>query len=219
MLKYGPAVLIAAMFALVPVSAGAATIGGEVFGAVNTYEMDDVNNALKAENSLGANFDEIKSGFTGGLGLRMWATPSWLLQGTWEPLFAQSEYAGTKVNLDGNSFQAGVAYYFPSTMNSRYGIGAGVGYYSISGKVEDSGPPVETTDIDGSGVGFHVLGQGEWTVSPGFAITGGAGYRFADIDIDNIDVNGDGEANDTADYSGFMGRLGLAFYLPTASTP
>jgi hypothetical protein len=55
------------------------------------------------------------------------------------------------------------------------------------------------------------MGHGEWTVSPGFAITAGAGYRFADVEVDDV------TPEVTVDYSGFMGRVGLAFYLPTGS--
>jgi hypothetical protein len=199
------AVLFGSMLALMPLTAGAATIGGEVFGSFNTYGMEDVNDGLPT----GA--DEIKSGIGGGLGLRMWPTGTWMLQGTWEPLFAETEDGGDVLNVDGNSFQAGVAYFFPSTGNARYGLGAGVGYYMINGEFEDDGPPATTTDIEGNGVGFHVMGHGEWTVSPGFAITAGAGYRFADVEVDDV------TPEVTVDYSGFMGRVGLAFYLPTGS--
>jgi len=46
-------------------------------------------------------------------------------------------------------------------------------------------------------------------VSPGFAITGGAGYRTANVDIDNSSTGA------TVDYSGFIGRVGLAVYVPS----
>ena len=55
------------------------------------------------------------------------------------------------------------------------------------------------------------MGVGDWTMSPGFAVTGGLGWRFAGITIDN-------SANDSkVDYSGLMVRVGVAFYLPGTS--
>lgn len=187
--------------AAIPYAASAAQFGGEVFGAYNTYSMGDVNDALPT----GA--DELSGGLTGGIGLRMWASPQFMLSGVWEPLFLETEdSSGDKHNLDANSFQVSGGYFFPSTTNSKYGIGAGVGYYTIGG--ETPGPGGSTLDVEGSGVGFHFLGMGEWTMSPGFGVTAGAGYRIADIEIDNA-------GGATADYSGFMGRLGVAFYMPT----
>jgi hypothetical protein len=71
-----------------------------------------------------------------------------------------------------------------------------------------------TIELEGSTVGFHFLGMGEWTVSPGFGVLAEAGYRIAKIS----DTQLDGESNDPefeTDYSGFTGRAGLVFYLPT----
>jgi hypothetical protein len=60
------------------------------------------------------------------------------------------------------------------------------------------------------------MGMGEWTFSPGFAITGSAGYRVAKIS----DTKADGESGDPkfeTDYSGVMLRAGLAFYMPPST--
>jgi hypothetical protein len=193
-------VLAAAAMAVAPMQANAGpSFGGEVFGAFNTYAMGDVNDAIDALNGGGAEYDEIGNGMTGGLGLRVWATENWMFSGVWEPLFATTEDAsgGPELTADASSFQFTGSYYFPSATNARYGIGAGLGYYSLS---EDTG--------EGSAVGFHFLGMGEWTVSRGFSVTGGAGYRVADVEVDNA-------GGASVDYTGFMARLGLAFYMPT----
>jgi len=194
--------LLFALLAL-PALASAATFGAEVFGAFNSYKMTDVNDAVQ-----GTNLDQINHGFTGGLDARLWATPNWMFSAGWEPLFAETkdDATGDKLNVDGNSFQLNGAYYFPMSEKAKYGVGGGVGFYSLNGKVSSTSG---STDIKGSGVGGQFLGLAEWTVSPGFAITAGAGYRAANIDIDNSSTNA------TVDYSGFMGRAGLAFYLPT----
>ncbi len=207
-LRCSLAMLFVVAFMAAPGIASAVTVGGEVFGALNTYNMEDVNDALDLANASGADFDELSSGLTGGIGMRMWASPNWMLSATWEPLFLETESSTTSEtrNLDANSFQFGAAYFFPSVTPWKYGFGAGVGMYTIGGETTDPAATPTTTAVEGSGAGFHVMAMTEWTVSPGFSITGGAGYRMADIEIDN--------STSTANYSGFMGRLGLAFYLP-----
>jgi len=202
--RMGLVVLSVVALAMAPTFAAAATMGAEVFGAYNTFSMKDVNDALPSD------ADELSSGLTGGLGVRMWTNPNWMLSARWEPLFLEtkSNSMNTTLNMDASSFQFSASYFFPSTTNARYGIGAGIGHYSVSGEGTDASvPPTVTTAVEGSGPGFHIMGSGEWTVSPGFAFTAGAGFRFAEIEIQNSTTK--------ADYSGFMARAGLAFYLPS----
>jgi len=205
---FGLTVLLAVAVVFAAPSA-AATFGGEVYGAFNTHGMSDVNDAITVFNQSGASFDEISNGLTGGLNVRFWPTENWMLSAGWEPLFLETEdpNSGTKMNFDANAFQVSGAYFFPSLTPAKWGIGAGLGIYQLNG--EFTAPSTPAADLDGSGVGFHIMGLGEYTVSPGFAITGGAGWRIADIEIDNSSPKA------TADYSGFMGRVGLAFYLPS----
>ena len=206
--KYSLLVLVAVAVLAAPGLASGATVGGEVFGALNTYNMDDMNNAIDAANALGSNFDELSSGFTGGLGVRIWTSPNWMLSATWEPLFLETESSvtGETWNLDANSLQFGAAYFFPRATPWKAGIGAGVGFYSISGEVTDPAATPTTSAVQGAGPGFHVMALSEWPASPSFSVTAGAGYRKADIEVDN--------STSTANYSGFTARLGLAFYLP-----
>jgi len=202
------AVLVAAACVAMPRVSAAANVGGEVFGAFNTHGMSDVNDALEATNALaGTNFDDIKSGLTGGIAVRVWPTGNWMLSAAWEPLFLEStdDASSTTFNMDAQTFQATAAYFFPTMTPAKFGFGGGAGLYNISGSVSDN---TGSVDVEGSGVGFHVMGMTEMTVSPGFAVTGGLGWRWADIEIDNA-------GGSTADYSGMMARVGLAFYLPT----
>ena len=144
----------------------------------------------------------------------MWPNSTWMVAATWEPLFASSkdDTFDAELGLNGNSFQGTIGYFFPTTGTAKYGIGAGVGYYMLNGELTAPGVPDQT--IEGNTVGFHFLGMGEWTISPGFAFTGSAGYRVANISETEVDgVETDGET----DYSGFMVRAGLAFYMPGAS--
>lgn len=196
-------------------SASAVTFGGHVYGAFNTHSMDDWNDAIDESNDLGAEWDNVGSSLTGGLEARMWANQNWLIAAGWEPLFLNTEDGSTdaELSLDGHAFTATGGYFFPSTGNARYGIAAGVGLYVSAGELDDGGStPI---DIQGNGVGFHFMGLGEWTVSPGFAVTGGAGYRVANLsDTELTDGTTTADSPYENDYSGFMARVGLAFYLP-----
>jgi len=210
--------------ALAPSLAAAGTFGAEVFGGFNSYSMSDVNDVITDSNtSSGTNFDEVSSGLSAGLGLRMWANQNWLISASWEPLFANTESTANseKLKLNANSFQLGGTYFLPSNTNAKYGFGAGIGYYSISGEDEVTSPTPATSKIEGSGAGFHLLGVGEWTINKSWAFTGSAGYRIADIEMK--DENGNpvltpSGSNATADYSGFIGRVGLVMYFPTSSS-
>lgn len=202
-------VVLSALAALLAwiVPASAATFGIEAFGAYNQYAMNDVNDELDAANVLGANFDNINGSIGGGAGVRLWATPSWMISAAWEPLRAETESNPVTINAGANSFQFSATHFFPSTTTARYGIGAGVGYYSLTGNYEDTSDPSGNFDFEGSGAGFHFMGMGEWKVNDSFALTGGAGYRIADIEIKDSDGM-------TANYSGMLARVGFAFYMP-----
>lgn len=225
-------VLALVCFAAAPALAADTKFGAEVFGAFNSYSMSDVNDHQIKElnDSQNTNFNDVTSGLTGGINARMWANQRWMFSAGWEPLFLETETDanGTsgKINLDGNSFQVTGAYFFPSQSNGRYGIGAGLGLYSISGEASGDASLSSTgssQDVSGSTVGFHFMGVGEWTVSPGFAITAASGYRIAKIDDTKFDDKSYGtyptstQEKLATDYSGFVGRVGLSFYLPTSS--
>jgi hypothetical protein len=204
--------------ALAPTFAIAGSFGAEAFGSFSTYSMKDVNDAIAAANQAGSSFDDVANGMSGGLGLRMWANQNWLIGATWEPLRASTESSATseKFNVNAQSFSATGTYFLPSQTNARYGFGAGLGYYSIGGEVED---PLGTAKIEGSGVGFQFHGTGEWSLNKQWSIAGTAGYRLSNIEMKdeqgNNLTNAAGE-NATADYSGFMGRVGVVLNFPSS---
>jgi hypothetical protein len=204
----------------------AMTFGGEVFGSFDTHSMSDWKDVTDQVNASGGNIDDPTNSWGGGLGLRMWPNANWMLAATWEPIFLTREESVTsdKLNLNANSFQGTVGYFFPTAGPTKFGLGAGLGLYSISGKLEDGSGTAPDVDLSGTGVGFHLLGMMEWTVSPGFAISGGAGYRFAKISDTQFDDQSYGEfigdpsqGDFETDYSGLMLRAGLAFYMPSSS--
>jgi hypothetical protein len=215
--------LLAAVVAVPAVPAHAMTWGGDVFGAFSTHTMGDWNDAIDASNSgSGTDFDNVNNSFGGGIGLRLLPNPSWMFEGTWEPLFPETEdnnANGDKVKLTANSFQLTGTYFFPTQAKGKFGLGAGLGLYKLNGKAESVGFP--DVDLGGNGFGFHVLGTGEWEVSPGFGFFGAAGYRMAKIDdteIDGQDAAARGTSKVETDFSGFMARAGLAFYVVPSSS-
>jgi outer membrane protein with beta-barrel domain len=211
--KYLVSLLLAAVVAAPAVPAHAMTWGADVFGAFNTHSMGDVNDAIDAANASGSDFDKVSSSFGGGIGLRVKPNATWMFEGTWEPLFPSTEdnnISGDKINLNANSFQLTGTYWMPSQATNKFGIAAGLGYYTLNGKIESVGFP--NVDVSGTGVGFHILGTGEWEVSPGFGFFGSAGYRMAKIDDTQFDDQSTSPKSET-DFSGFTARAGLAFYM------
>jgi hypothetical protein len=203
--------------AVAPSLAAAGSFGAEAFGSFSTYSMKDVNDGIAEANLSGADFTDVSTGLSGGLGLRMWANQSWMLSANWEPLRASTESTPTseKFNVNAQSFQFSGTYFMPSATNAHYGLGAGFGYYSIGGEAED---PSGTAKVEGSGPGFHFQGVGEWSINKTWSFAGTAGYRLADIELK--DANGDpvptaSGSNMTADYSGFMGRVGVVMNFPS----
>jgi hypothetical protein len=212
--------LLAAAVAAPAVPAHAMTWGADVFGAFNTHSMGDVNDAIDNSNqTLGTNYDKVNDSFGGGIGLRVKPNASWMFEGTWEPLFPSTEdknVSGDKINLNANSYQLTGTYWLPSQATNKFGIAAGVGYYTLNGKIETVGFP--NIDVSGTGVGFHILGTGEWEVSPGFGFFGSAGYRMAKIDDTQFDSQSTSPKSET-DFSGFTARAGLSFYMvPSGSS-
>jgi hypothetical protein len=208
-------------------------LAGEVFATYNTFAMKQVNDEFgEVSRDVGSGFDRIESAIAGGLGARFWMTPNWLIHVAWEPLYAETHgtvatedttgvaVVDVRYNVDGSSIQLGVASFFPSKSAWRFGLGAGVGYYWVRGEAaiehQTGTSTIDLESIDtvtGNAPGVHFAGLGEWTLSPGFAVTALVGYRIAKVE----DTRFSGESTDpktVTDYTGFMGRLGLAMYLP-----
>ena len=197
-------------------TAAAATYGGEIFGAFSTHSMKDWNDRVVAPaNQAGGNMDEFSNGYGGGLGMRMWPNSAWMVSASWEPLFVSREekVSGDVRRLNANAFEATAGYFFPTSSQARFGLGAGLGVYSLGGEITSS--TSGDVKVEGSTVGFHLLGLMEWTVRPGFAFTGNAGYRIANIKDTKVN-NLSATPELATDYSGLMLRAGVAFYLPRA---
>ncbi len=202
---------------VVSAPAAAATVGGEVFGAFSTHNMKDWNDRVVAPaNQSGGDMQEFGTGYGGGLGMRMWPNSSWMISASWEPMYVSREekVSGDVARLNANAFEATAGYFFPTSSPARFGLGAGLGVYSLSGEITSSSS--NDIKLEGSTVGFHMMGLAEWTVRPGFALTGNAGYRVANIKDTKVD-NTSATPELATDYSGLMLRAGVAFYLPGSS--
>ena len=207
---------IGCVSALASQSSAAPTWGGEVFGAFSTHSMKDWNDRVVAPvNQGGGDMQEFNNGYGGGLGVRMWPNSNWMVSASWEPLFLSREekVSGDKANLGANAFEATAGYFFPTSSQTRFGLGAGLGVYQLAGEITSTGNP--DIKVEGSTVGFHFHGLAEWNVKPGFAITGNAGYRVANIKDTKFD-NQSSSPELATDYSGLALRAGVAFYLPRA---
>jgi hypothetical protein len=215
--------------------AGAQTrFGIAVFGGFNGHSMDDVNEFIEAVNDsvlggTGFAMDQVKDSWSYGAGVRIRPSGDKLMIALdYERLMAQSEldvFSGSvELDVPASAFTGTAFYFFPSTSRARFGLGAGIGYYTSSGSfgAEDSGVGFEV-DVEGSGVGFHGLGAVDVALSPAVHLEGAAGYRFAetsDLEIAEEKVYTPDGDEASIDWSGFMSRLGLTFYFgPGAGSP
>jgi hypothetical protein len=185
--------------------------GGNVFGAFNTFSMKDWNSIIDQANASGSKFDNIKSGYSFGLGPFVVIDNKWQIGAHYEMLMAKkSEYQGVSVKPKANSFGASVDYLFPTQSKTSFSLGASGDYYSLSGELDQTVAPT-TNKTKGTGAGGQVRGTGSYAFAPEFAGFVSAGYRFANIKIKDIggqDVSASGLK--TEDYSGLVLRVGIS---------
>src|SRR5689334_8807167 len=97
-----------AMVSLVAtVSASTMRWGGEAWGAFNTHTMSDWNDAIDQANASGSNFDNIRSGFSFGVGPTMIVNNQWQFGAHYERLMAKSSEDASiqqKLSPSANSF-------------------------------------------------------------------------------------------------------------------
>jgi hypothetical protein len=194
--------------------------GFGAFGGYSTYSMSDINNLIGSINTALAvagapvRLDEINGGMSFGGGLRAIPSESWRLSLDYERLMGSSEIElggdSFEINTPANVVSATAAYLFPASGKARFGLGAGPALYLADGSIESvDSSGTESSSFSGTGVGLHLLGVGEIAFSPKVHLELGAGYRVAKASLSVDDVETDADL----DWSGFMSRVGLAFYL------
>src|SRR5947207_2897238 len=130
-------------FALVALMIGNAPVhadlvwGVELFGGWGSYALSDFNDSLAVVNqNLGTNFDDIKSGAAGGVGLRLWPTEQILLRLDLEGMLAESEDSGVTFDIGPGAGEISGTYFLPLQAPVKFGLGLGLGAYSIAGSIE-----------------------------------------------------------------------------------
>ena len=222
--SYGILVAVAAI--TLAGSAGPAMAAGQWgiagFAGYNSFDMSDVNDEIAIANDdlatggYSERLDEISSGIGFGGGIRHRMASGVIIGVDYERLTATSDVtiSGATVEMDagGNGFTGTVNYLFPSAGRARFGVAGGIGYYSSAGSVSayDSGSGTSiSADIEGNGIGFHGGATLDVALGQVARLEGLAGYRYAKAT--DIEVGGVG-SSESIDWSGFMSRVGLAFY-------
>jgi hypothetical protein len=191
-------------------------------GSWGTYVMSDVNQNIREANALiagsGLSMDEIKNGLGLGATLAGDFAGGATIGIAYDRLFASTDVADASAkltyDLGANAFRAFGEYRLPSTTWISPRIGVAGGLVSTSGSIALSitGGGGATNDVTGTGPLFEGYAGGDWWTAPQFAVTGSLGYRYAKVGEvkiqDQTAYNLDGSKR-TADYSGFIARLGV----------
>jgi len=223
----GMAVLFLAALAVPSPVAAKAQFGIAGFGGYESYSMSDVNDELIDEVNAdpvviagGYQMDDISGGWGYGGGLRIITSEKIVIWIDYNRLAASSDLsiqgATFFVETPANSYLGTVAYLFPSASRARIGLAGGFGYYSSAGSVGfDVSGSSAAVDLEGNGFGFHGLVVLDATLSPAMHAEIGAGYRYAktsDLTVDGVTAVTLSGEEASLDWSGFMSRVGLAFY-------
>jgi len=221
MLRFSRFTLFVVM-ALLALTAGAASAasmrwGGQAWGAFNTHSMGDWNDAIDQANASGSNFDNINNGYSFGVGPTVMVNDTWQFGVHYERLIAKKStdsVSNEELKPAANAFGVSGGYWFPSHSQMNFGLGVSVDYMKLAGTLSD---PTTEAKIDGSGVGGEVMGMANWGFTPMFAANFGAGYRFANINIDEIGgTSTAGSPLQNEDYSGLSLRVGFSLTQPAS---
>jgi hypothetical protein len=197
--------------------------GVAAFGGYESYSMSDLNDVIGVVNlalaGTGYVMGDIDDGFGYGGGVRIMPSEKFLISLDYMRLPASSEVSAfgssLKINVPGNGWTGTLTYFLSSTSKTKLGIAGGMGYYTGSATADTSGASTGAK-LSGNGIGFQGFGVLDATLSPTVHAEVAAGYRYAKTggveDETGASIqNFDGE-DFTLDWSGFMSRVGLAFY-------
>jgi len=203
--------------------------GIALFAGYNSYAMDDINDGLAGQSGAfpGATVtaDDITSGATFGGGLRLRRSEHVLVSIDALRMLAKTSgnatYLGQpfegELAVPATAFTLTVNYFIRSSSSLSAGIGVGGGYYVCTGKgTLTGGVGSADIDLDGSGFGFHGQGLADVALTHEVHVEVGAGYRWAkttDLDAEGSVLHDTDGSETQVDWSGFMGRLGLTFYV------
>lgn len=215
--------------------------GASFFAGAGTYKMEDVNQDTSVFTDVvlrpylpGIGFDEITGGTSFGGGVRCIIDDRFLVAVDYERLTGSTEFGGLIVSSNTSVGAHAVLYTVGIDLlpkrGVRFGFGGGVGQYFSRMKRSFESQlnwPSFDVSIDGDTIGSHYVSFFEYQLTERTHVSALAGYRRATIDIPTIDGEtvyrvgdpprdvfpADGEPVGPIDWSGFMGRIGLAWYL------
>jgi len=195
---------LSGMLAAAPVHAGQGW-GLEFGGGWSHYSMGSFNDSLRSFNrTAGTNLESISDGGTLGVGLRFWRSERLLFRLSLEKLDAKSVDGELEFDVGCRALSFGATRYFPTENPVRFGLGAGLGWYHLSGNLG-----LANANATGDGIGAHLTAETSYSISRRWSLCGTLGYRFAAVN--HIVFNDDEQTTDLqANYSGPLIRLSLA---------
>jgi len=220
--------LVLAAATLVASEANAETVpllGLYAFGGYQGYAMGDINDWLDPVNEAlsepGApmTIEDLDGGASFGAGVLIDIDRNWRIYGEYERLADETgggnQLGSFKVEVSSDAYLAGATYFLPSSGKTRFGIGAGLGYYEFKGSTESSGatagaPFGSSLGAAGNTLGGHIRAELDIAMSESMHLGAGLGYRKAS---GQFEVNGDPTGVDV-DWSGLMTRVGITYVGP-----
>jgi hypothetical protein len=205
----------------------AKTITIQSFGATNTYDMADVNEAMRAALATypgsTADKDKIGSGAGFGAGLRIWPRPRIFVTLEFQRLLASNSGRGSNLGttytvdlrVPATNLSMGLGYVFFDRGRARLAVSGGVGYYLCTGDLDTQAPGFhDDSNLEGSGFGLHALGHVFARVTRRLEAEIAGGYRYAkttDVTNGGFRVRNSDGSPAQIDWSGLTARAGLSF--------
>ena len=190
----------------------------------SSYSMGDVNAEIRLINSTIAplHMNEIGGGILYGAGFGADLSGGASIGIAYDRLTGSTDVGDAtgslKYDVPGNVFRATGHYAFKGQGSARAHVGASLGIVSEDGTISLSatGSGSVHGDIKGSGALFELFGGGDFKLGPQVSAMADVGYRQAKAG--GIEVNGSPIYNAqgdkySVDFSGFMLRAGLKFFL------
>ena len=196
----------------------------EAHAGWSSYSMTDVNSEIQAVNYIIAPFhmNEISGGILYGAGFGADLSGGASIGIAYDRLTGSTDVGDAtgsiKYDVPGNVFRATGHYAFKGQGSARAHLGASLGIVSEDGTVSLSaaGSSLIHGDIKGSGALFEVFGGGDFRLGSQISAMADVGYRHAKaggIEVDGTPVYNASGDKYSVDFSGFMLRAGLKFFL------
>lgn len=194
--------------------------GFYVFGAINTMDMQQLNEALvvvnseiAAQGSFGVQFDPVDRGGGYGAGLQLIVKEHYVFRSDWERILASTHVGGvtseSRVEVPADAYTTTLGYDVLSSRNARFGFGVGFAYYkskaeqviteTLTGQDEEE---LGRVKLDGSTVGpvYQAFFEAKFTDRLFVGVTGG--YRQAKVS--SLDISGLDEIKDPLSDTAFI---------------